>query len=279
MLFNKETLMNKQQYLAQPEVTNFIAWAASFFDNHQFYLNIASSRYVQGGISRVCGGIESVLEAYQWNASWRVPGELEDINSSDWPSTVDSLDTLSKMLREVVDAGDERRLYKLCREVLRWGGVRGALRFLSERAEGGELVSYLRDLTPLFSTQDNDDNELSALTAQAVRRFDAGITKIFALLDMTGSPIYDSRVGGSIAMLVATYCRSKAMEVPSSLRFPTGRARGDQVRNPGELGYDPAPNFYTRNVSPEFWAQSQVRLGWLLSQSSPSEISSPAKAT
>ncbi|MGV7240630.1 hypothetical protein [Caballeronia sp. M23-90] len=111
------------------------------------------------------------------------------------------------------------------------------------------------------------DQQITALTASNVERFDAGLTKIHALFDTTGSPIYDSRVGAAFAMLYARFrAQLDAAQVRGfdALRFPSGLARGAQIRNPGSIGLARAPQFYTPQVSYEDWARWQVKTGWII---------------
>ena len=92
------------------------------------------------------------------------------------------------------------------------------------------------------------------------------MTKIYSLIDNTGSPIYDSRVGAAMAMLYQCFIHSQKEDKNALLNFPSGSARGKQIRNPGALGTEffNAPQFYTRGVEPHIWAQFQLKLGWII---------------
>jgi hypothetical protein len=81
----------------------------------------------------------------------------------------------------------------------------------------------------------NDDRVLLGST---IRRFNAGMTKIYALL-VPEFVIYDSRVAAALAWLVTRWCiETKLTLVPDLLRFPCMRPKeGDnpairKVRNP-----------------------------------------------
>ncbi|VVO69274.1 hypothetical protein [Pseudomonas fluorescens] len=63
------------------------------------------------------------------------------------------------------------------------------------------LMNYLKQCQALLAL--DRKQQLNHLTKQNILRFDSGMTKIHALLDTTGSPIYDGRVGAAIALL---YC-------------------------------------------------------------------------
>jgi hypothetical protein len=252
--------MNRDEFLQLEHVDGFINWLVDTVPNMRFKLNFLPSRYVPGGLRVTAIGLEQVLSHYNWHSSW-TDEEGVNVASSDWPSTRSSLKQLSEKVRSSVHDRDENATYNACRAILHWGGVTGAIPFLNNLRETSNLVNYLNRLEPLMTLVGNQ--HLDNLDASAVLRFDAGITKIHALIDDTGSPIYDSRVGASIGMLYALYAEANP-NFPNRLAFPSGAARGDQVRNPSGLGHSAAPQFFTRAVTTEMWAQWQVKLGWII---------------
>lgn len=252
--------LDRNKFLAQPDVRGFIDWLCLNLADLNVHLRFNPSRFVRGGIDRQVVGIEEVHALYCWETSWSDYQTGRLVRSDDWKSTSISLNLLRDRLLTAMANGCEATTYKACRAVLNWGGVRGAVPFLNRLQQQGKLVQYLDSCRSLFVL--NGSQTLSQLNKHSIWRFDAGLTKIHSLLDATGSPIYDSRVGAAIAMLYALY-RQSATE-SSVLNFPTGAARGDQVRDPGELGFAKAPQFFTRSVPGERWAQSQVELGWIV---------------
>lgn len=252
--------MDRNKFLAQPDVRGFIDWLCLNLADLNVHLRFSPSRFVRGGIDRQVVGIEAVHALYRWENSWSDYQTGRLVRSDDWKSTSISLDLLRDRLLTAMANGCEATTYKACLAVLKWGGVRGAVPFLNRLQQQGKLVQYLDSCRPLFVL--NGSQTLSQLNKQSIWRFDAGLTKIHSLLDTTGSPIYDSRVGAAIAMLYTLY-RQRAT-ASSVLTFPTGAARGDQIRDPGELGFAKAPQFFTRSVPAERWAQSQVELGWIV---------------
>lgn len=255
--------MNRQEFLAQPEVNNFIDWLIKNLPGMVFKLKVLPSKFVPAGLDVEVVGIEAVLTHYTWHTQWNDKKNGQIINSGDWSSTRESLLQLRTLLNTALDSGDETQALEACLAVLQWGGVRGAIPFLKRLEAEGRLISYLGDLIPLMTL--NGQQSLEQLNDNSVLRFDAGLTKIHALLDESGSPIYDSRVGAAMAMLYALYRADQSNSTDSLLKFPSGPARGKQIRNPGQLGFDSAPQFFTRNVSSVDWARWQVKLGWLLS--------------
>jgi hypothetical protein len=249
--------MNRVEFLNEEK--GFVEWLVGKLPALEITLKIANSRFVPGGVEATCRGMEEVLTNYRWQAL-----DGDEVVSCDWPSTRDYLSKLAGHLRDSVDNGNEDSAENACLKVLRWGGVlrdkRGAKPFILGQTIAGTLVRYLkatRDLLRLDAEQSLED-----VTADRVIKFDSGMTKIHALLDESGLPIYDSRVGAAISMLEALY-RMELGDVRSSPHFASGRARGAQVRNPGKLGFDNAPIVF--GLRPNIWAQNQLKLGWVIS--------------
>lgn len=252
--------MDRTTFLAQSDVSAFIEWLQATLGHLPVHLRLRRSKQVKGGLDLQVVGLEQVHAAYRWGAGWQDYQTGQWVASTDWASTKVSLDLLRSRLASVLVSGCDEAAYNACRAVLQWGGVWGAVPFLGELRRKRKLVEYLNACRPLFSL--DTDQKLSDLNERSIQRFDAGLTKIHALIDTTGSPIYDSRVGAAIAMLYARY-RENA-QGRAQLKFPSGAARGKQIRDPGELGYAAAPQFFTSKVSDHIWARSQVELGWII---------------
>lgn len=252
--------MDRIKFLAQPDVRGFVDWLCLNLAHLNVHLRFSPSRFVKGGINRQVVGIEGVHALYRWESSWSDYQTGRSVISHDWDSTILSLDLLRDRLLTSMANGCEATTYKACLAVLRWGGVRGAVPFLNQLRQQGKLVQYLDSCRSLFVL--DGSQVLSQLNKQSIWRFDAGLTKIHSLIDTTGSPIYDSRVGAAIAMLYAVYRQEATCR--AVLSFPSGAARGSQIRDPGELGYASAPQFFTLRVPAVRWAQSQVELGWII---------------
>lgn len=252
--------MKREQFLAQPEVESFIAWLAVNLPTLTFKLRFKASKFVPGGLTADVQGFEQVLEQYRWKASWQDTNQ-SSVDSQTWAETQRSLGQLSEWLTSAVNRGDEQQALQACLQILRWGGVRGAIPFLHRLAAKGELSSYLQKMAGLMLL--DGDNDLNDLDAISVERFDAGLTKIHALLDPSGSPIYDSRVGAAIGMLYSLFRQQWTGSGKALLAFPSGGARGSQIRNPGAfLNGLAAPQFSAIDYAA--WARWQVRLGWII---------------
>jgi hypothetical protein len=146
--------------------------------------------------------------------------------------------------------------------VLQWGGVRSASRLVNELCRTNELVAYLRSVQTLLAVNGPPSQRIEDITAAKIKKFDSGLTKIHALLDGDGSPIYDSRVAGAISLLYNLYRETCPSSLARTLEFPCGTARGDQLRNPGDLGFNRAKALYSQTADHE-WAQVQLKLGWI----------------
>ncbi|MFL9993387.1 hypothetical protein PQR34_21750 [Paraburkholderia sediminicola] len=167
-------------------------------------------------------------------------------------------------MRKSVANGDELAAGAAAREVLRWGGVRGGIPFIESKVRQNSCCAYLNELAPLFAL--DGEQTLAALHEGNVQRFDSGLTKIHSLLDTTGSPIYDSRVGAALAMLSELF-RLDAVRHGAQhdwLGFPSGQPRGRQIRDPGEFGFMASPQFHTPAVKREVWARWQLSAGWII---------------
>jgi hypothetical protein len=252
--------MKREQFLAQPEVESFITWLAANLPTLTFKLRFKASKFVPGGLMADVQGFEQVLEQYRWKASWQDANQSA-VDSQSWAETQRSLGQLREWLTGAVDSGSDQQALQACLQILRWGGVRGAIPFLHRLAAKGELSGYLKKMARLMSL--DGDNDLNDLDAISVERFDAGLTKIHALLDPSGSPIYDSRVGAAIGMLYSLFRQQWTGNGKPLLAFPSGGARGSQIRNPGAFtGCLAAPQFSALDYAQ--WARWQVRLGWII---------------
>lgn len=252
--------MKREQFLAQPEVQSFVEWLQARLPTLTFSLNFKRSNLVPGGLVAEVKGFEQVIEHYRWKASW-FDADHNSVDSQTWEQTQASLGQLSQWLQNAVHAGDEPQALHACLQVLRWGGVHGAIAFLRRLAGRGELCGYLREMAGRMTL--DGDNDLDDLNDKSVQRFDAGLTKIHALLDTSGSPIYDSRVGAAMGMLYSLFREQWSGRGKPALAFPSGGARGSQLRNPGAFVNGLAARQFS-SISYETWAQAQVQLGWII---------------
>ncbi len=256
--------MNKAEFLASPDVVNFIDWLSTDLSSRTFHLDISSSRFVPSGLKTTVTGVENILSNYRWHTYWLDTRTNEKIASSDWDSTKKSLSRLSKWLNDAVNSGDQKQTFDASLAVLKWGGVSGASRLMRQLYENNKLIAYLKTVKDLLAVNSDASQSLTSITSKNILKFDSGLTKIHALHENDGSPIYDSRVAAAISLLYQLYRETAPSSVKSSLSFPCGSARGDQLRNPGDLGFKKSRAFYYEIAAHE-WAQTQLQLGWIFS--------------
>lgn len=255
--------MTREEFLRQPDIEAFISWLSTDVSNRVFTLNIKPSRYVPNGLKLTAIGIEALVTNYRWNARWKDTRTNTFIDSVDWETTKASLKRLRQWLKESVNTSNESETLRAADAVLQWGGVSGARGFLTELANKNELTDYLKLVRNLLMTDRMPSQKISDINAINIRQFDSGLTKIHAFLDESGSPIYDTRVAGAISLLYCIFRENLPKSIKSSIAFPCGAARGDQLRNPGKLGFTRAKDLYAQTPSHE-WARIQLQLGWLI---------------
>lgn len=249
--------LDRETFLGLADVDAFVTWLVDNLPTLQVDLRVRSSSFVPGGLEAQVIGIEAVQACYRWKGDWATVSQL--------------LATLRQELRTQVQAGDHDGTFKACVAILDWGNVPSSAGYLDDLRQQGVLVQYLQDIAPLLSPKGNQ--RLSDLTRAAIPRFNSGLTKVHALLDDAGSPIYDGRVGAAIAMLYHLYRASPAAVGYADHRMfgwgpgyeTPGADRQRQIRNPRLLarGLIGTPQLLG-HASPHIWARRQVILGWIM---------------
>ncbi|MCT6995084.1 hypothetical protein M1731_23055, partial [Salmonella enterica subsp. enterica serovar Javiana] len=89
--------MQREQFLAQPEIESFIAWLAANLPTLTFKLRFKSSKFVPGGLTADVQGVEQVLGHYCWKASWQDAHQCS-VDSRTWAETQRSLGQLREWL-------------------------------------------------------------------------------------------------------------------------------------------------------------------------------------
>lgn len=250
--------MNKQTFLANQDVEDFLAWLARELPRLKIRLDIKRSRFVPSGVRVDITGLENVLAHYAWRS--------HGMASGDWSETRAHLAALAHALRDAVRRDSNLDALEVCRDILRWGGnrgwCRGAYPFLSARVAAGGLCRYIKDTGTAFAL---DTADVDALVPP-VKVLNSMLTKVHALYAEDGLPIYDTRVAAAIASLVEMWrvVSGKAGDqLPAPLTFPaitasrTVSRRYPHARSPGVMAYG-AP------ATAGQWASAKIRLGWVL---------------
>jgi len=249
--------LDREAFLGLADVEAFISWLVTNLASLQVHLKVRSSAFVPGGIDAQVTGIEAVQAYYRWSGDWATVSQL--------------LSNYRENIRAAVRSGDQDATYLASVDILEWGNVPSSAGYLAGLRQQGLLVQYLKNIAPLLSPVGRQ--KLTELTRASIPRFNSGLTKVHALLDDAGSPIYDGRVGAAIAMLYHLYRHSPAAagEAQHSMFAwgpgyeSPGAGRRRTIRNPRllALGYDGTPQLLS-HTSPHIWARRQVILGWII---------------
>jgi hypothetical protein len=247
--------MNKQEYLSQPDVNNFINWLTAQLPTLPMHFVFPKSRnYVPNGINTKLIGISAAQSLYQWGGNW--------------DKVSNTLTTFRGQINDAVRSRNDQLTYNVCRSILNWGGVdnRTTIHFLEKLKSQNELAIYFLQVESLLRL--DSTNRLSDITSQNVPAFNSGLTKIHALLDKTGSPIYDGRVGAAISTLYHLYridLESSIEYVPADYsRFAFDEGQGCQIRDPKLLGPQFKGTPRLDRKKPMEWARRQLQLGWIM---------------
>lgn len=251
--------MIRDEFLGRSDIQGFVEWLSLNLPTHPIQLHFRKSpNFVPEGLHVQVFGIEEAQRAYQWRGNWK--------------SVSETLQLLRQALQDAISNNDQATTYTSCAAILDWGNVPRSKEFLKGLAQDGKLIAYLVDKQPLFSL--TGTQRLADLTKTSIPKFNSGMTKVHALLDSSGSPIYDGRVGAAIALLYHLYRESPLArdEVDHSMfGWAPGKEAPNathirQIRNPKLLGkgYDGTPQLGAQ--SPHLWARRQLILGWIIHQ-------------
>ncbi|MBF3053132.1 hypothetical protein HKW90_01755 [Pseudomonas aeruginosa] len=255
---NRRSDFNQTEFLAQPDIEQFVTWLIKTLPTIQAHLIFRRSPFVPQEIDESVQGIEAVTAKYQWKGDWATVSALLKGYRAD--------------LRAAVQAGNELKTLEVCSAILDWGGVPASKDFLEGLQRQNQLVDYLTIRAALLNPA--GPQRLRDLSKTVFYKFNSGLTKVHALLCADGSPIYDGRVGAAIAMLYHLYRASpegQGVGTTNHRCFAWGPGLDDanaehlrQIRNPAllSMGYKGTPQLSYQ--SPHLWAQRQLILGWII---------------
>lgn len=255
-------MSSKAKIINSKDFLDFVQWMQGTLPKQDFHLDFSPSRFVPGGFKKTVTGFENLLKNYIWTSSWTDWTTGNKVISNDWPTTINSLRMLGNRLNTAIRLGCQTDCFTACLAIMEWGGVNGARVFLNGHANSETLSNYLTNTSNTLNTI----TVRSALHSGNIPNFDSGLTKIFSIISMGQFPIYDSRVGAAIACLYEMYRQQTGASTPRIFKFPSGAARGKQIRDPGKLCsvFQHAPQLHTRQVAPHEWAWQNCVLGWLI---------------
>jgi len=244
--------VSRADYIADPDVRQFVAWLAASLDGPAFAHAYYDRRH---RANWQCGSLPDAATSYRWSFRVTLPtGEMR--NGRTLYANGETLMLLSDGLRAAVVDGDDDRCVTWGAAVLKWGGVTRHNASWLERNRCG-LAEHLGGVSALLSDPNIDENAL-----QAVDRFNAGMTKIYSVL-ADDVLIYDSRVAAALGWLIRQHCESRELDaVPAPLRFPWMGGRGDAGRRDPGVGTLRFP----RRRSDARHACANLQASWLLEE-------------
>jgi len=267
--------MNKQEFLSNPEVIDFLSWGCASLPSLRVKLEVSkrgtgcAAGQCGPGISEETSSFSDLVRLYHWRSEWQRE-DSSKVFSDDWPSTQKSLLELAQWLRSEVSRGSQSGTLKAAKAIVIWGGDRshlhstpqGAIPFLEQTPD---LPGYLQSSRSALALSQADTNFLGP-----VIKMNAMLTKVHSLLAEDGLPIYDSRVAGAIAFLVERYRRSLVRpwtQVPLCLKFKATDYNNSKRRMSGLGVLDKLDPGYINRQDVQAciadWVSAKIRLGWL----------------
>ena len=217
--------INKEAFLADPNVTEMTDWVAARFDDASGWTHTWVDR--KSGDRWSFNGLRDAFLQYKWN------GEA-------WAANKTVLDAFRCELREAVQTEDVRSVVTICENILKWGGVAAHnVRYLHRQQPVlVRELQHVRDLVSRNRTPSKRDLCREPDNPTSACRMNAGFVKIYSLL-CDDCVIYDGRVGAALGLLARQFCEATGRtEVPSALAFAFGTPKeapnttNAKVRNP-----------------------------------------------
>ena len=257
-------LLEKNNFLSLPEVSDFSEWLSEVSEKLRVELKIKKSRFVENAIETNCVGFQGILDNYHWKSSWSDPFSSRFYQSKNWIQTRDSLQALSRLLIQSIQSGDDEKTFRVCEQILIWGGNRdvrkGATPQLEYLKSKNGLLQYLERAKNIF----DGDTISTDNIAQNVKFSGSMWTKIYALNSVSGAPIYDTRVAAAISTLVALFRHetNSSTTKDSLLNFSVSTRVGKRscfiLHNSSVINFN-----FLQNNSAE-WTENTLKLSWII---------------
>ena len=258
---------------------NFIEWAGTFrVDNDgnlipakpgalsdlSINLNIKSSSKVPDGILGKTN-FHELTKVFVWRAPGMRIGNFAENNLK-----------IQELSNAIKNASTNNDALEACEKILEWGGNRnnktGALPFLKSHPNLLTYLESVRQELNLKTAVISADNKFTH-----VQLMNSMLTKVHSFFSNDGLPIYDSRVAGAVATIVATWLAEKQIGGVNKMHpmlFPEvgagGLRRSVLARYP-DYGYRRKLNYPNRRHEDKSnksfsheWVAAKIRLGWLL---------------
>lgn len=272
--------MHRTQYLGThiPRTTrhvvrDFVNWLSANLSNQRLFAHRYIDRRTQQHLQ--FNGLEDACRQYRWKHKGLIGVPAGD----DLPSNHAALNTLCMALQHSLklDApASDQAACAAASAVMVWGGV--------QAKNVSWLQANIRGLAPMLASTTaalNSSNLINPILQRAGLRFNAGMTKVYALLadDLI---IYDSRVAAALGWIVVKYCQAHRLtSVPSELAFPWAPAKEARTvaypknRNPAQHGL-----LFPRLSAGPRYAEWNLKASWVLqaalAQDTTSQFAQPS---
>ncbi len=252
--------MNKEQYLSQTIIEEFINWILPKISEegnfcHKYYNAKSKSEWE-------CNSIYNAFENYEWKFNCSIP-DIGKVKGKSYLESKTALEKIEKGLKESIIENNSAKLFEFSLSILEWGGV---TRSNKDKLElmGENIIDYYNNSIRILNPQKvNLTDDFSGVI------MNSGFTKIYSLL-IDNFVIYDSRVGAALGLLIREYLTEKNIsEIPDLLSFAYGNARptkgGDSLknrRNPSNENY----KFPVLRNSDRYHTLNNLKGNWLLKE-------------
>lgn len=190
--------MQKNQYLNNSDVTDFITWLSSEIQQNK----LTHSYSLPNSTKLTFQGLADAFNQYAWPFNFSDPaGEIHKGKS--FADSSRCFLTLSSGLSANLPPNptNDKAFCDWTCAVMMWGGVtNGNVEWLKSNVAG--LANEIDSVKKILLSNDDDPVFL-----KPIRRFNAGMTKVYSLV-VPNFIIYDSRVAASLAWLVAAWCHA-----------------------------------------------------------------------
>ncbi|QBL10435.1 hypothetical protein E0Z06_13300 [Rheinheimera sp. D18] len=242
--------MNREQYLAKPEVARFAMWLKHMIHDlspsgfhHEYLIEPKGKSTIKKKWS--CNSLFDAYRNYEWSFSYFDCFTNSTVKGKTYAESEASLKYLRDLLKVAADQGDNEKCFHVCCMILKWGGVLGSETHGNKQkliAMKSYLAEYLSAVKRYFESTCKLEKNYTVELGNRVEeiRMNSGFTKIYSLL-CDEFIIYDSRVGASLGLLVRHFIESENSsyhKVPEGLSFYYGKAKNTKVnRDPSAGAY------------------------------------------
>jgi hypothetical protein len=183
------------------------------------------------------------------------------LNEYKWPEKGKSMNfeqTYLKFSEKRIELGvtlnfrEESVTFKVCSEILNWGGVGVAtknIKELEKMRDQGSFMNILREARSMIRSTIIDTSGFSI-------PMNSGFSKIYTLLD-DHFIIYDSRVAAKMCSLVKQCFKEKSDKNPEPIHL-------GKCDYQAKVNRDPGPEFPMLTGRPKQYFESNIKAAWIL---------------